>query len=520
MDDTLPKGNGALPVSPDSAYDWRWMLKAILSRPLIVLPIPAICVLAAVLFVSLRADIYTASTTLNVTNVRLSILREDAVYTEAQFDPTFLETQIQIISSEAVLADVVAALDGKQPEALAQAALDAETLERLRRPLNVARVGLSNLVNVAYTDGDPDRAAEVANLIARSYLAKLDKDRSDAAEAGSGWLRDRLQEAGPKAKIVSEALPPNRKSNTRGILIIAIAGAVGLAVGMVAAMAIAFFDKRLRSAEQVLRVTGRPCFGLVPWESRPAGVAGSLREAVEAPFSPLWYALRHASVVIGEGHAQAGKRLVGVTSVVHGEGKSTVAANLAMMNADAGKRVLLVDAQPYDMSLSKAFAPSTRSGLADLLRVANGELSAYITTDPATGLSFLPLGGGDAPEKAAQILWSSAMERLMPYFRRYDLVVFDLPPLLAVGDVHAAASALDGILLVVEWEAMTEGDLETGLQMVPVVREKLVGTLVNKSKEAGMRKVFSPFFQLLSHRRSPSRDVKGGKPAPQLKSVA
>ena len=515
MDRTLPMENRSLPASPDSAYDWRWMLKAILGRPLIVLPIFALCVVAAVLTVLARSETYTASTTLNVTNVRLSIIRDDAVYTEAQFDPTFLETQIQIISSASVLHDVVAALNGGEPaEAVA---LDAATLERVRRPLEVARVGLSNLVNIAYTDGDPQRAAEVANIVARSYLAKLDRDRSDAAEAGSGWLRDRLQQAGPKAKVVSEAVPPVHKSNMRGIVVIAAAGVVGLIAGMAAALAIAFFDRRVRSAEQILQATGRPCFGLVP---RKDGASGLLREVVDNPFSPLWHTLRHAGVAIGERRELVGGRLVGVTSIADGEGKSTTAANLALMNAGAGKRVLLVDAQPYDAALSAAFAPTARTGLVDLLRVANGELSSAVTTDPATGLSFLPLGGGDAPEKAAQLLWSSAMERLLPSFRRYDLVVFDLPPIVAVGDVHAAASALDGVLLVVEWGVTTETDIETGLRMTPAVREKLVGSLLNKADESGMRRVFSPFFKLLSRRSALAGRAKGRKPAAPLKRVA
>lgn len=513
----MPTGDRSLPIAPDSAYDWRWMLKAIISRPLIVLPIPVLFVLAAILIVLMRTDVYTASTTLNVTNVRLSIIRDDAVYTETQFDPTFLETQIQIISSDSVIADVAKAADGNSAGETTQNSLDAAVLERIRRPLSVARVGLSNLVNIDYSDVDPARAAEIANAVARSYLAKLDRDRSDAAEAGSGWLRDRLQEAGPKAKIVSEALPPLYKSNIRGLFIIVAAGAVGLAMGFGAAIAAAFLDRRVRSAEQVQQATGRPCFGLVPRTEGSKGTTGLLREVVDKPFSPLWYALRYASVLIGAGADAPGGRLVGVTSVSGGEGKSTTAANLALMNAGAGKRVLLVDAQPYDMSLSRAMAPSARGGLVDLLGTESGDLSSRITTDPATGLSFLPLGTGQAPEKAAQMLWSPAMERLLPSFRYYDLVVFDLPPMLAVGDVHAAAGMLDGALLVVEWGETTEEEIESGLRLAPAVREKLVGTLVNKSDEKGMQRVLSPFFSLLARQRSL---VGGGKkPAPSFKSV-
>lgn len=479
-----------LPVTPALPYDWRWMLKSILGQPLVVLSIAVVCLLLAVLFVALRPGQYTATTTLNVTNLRLALGRDDAFYAEAQFDPTFLETQIQIISSETVVNEVFRTLGGDATAPAAQP-LDAQVLQDMLRPLGVTRVGLSNLVNISYTASEPQKAADMANAFARAYLDKLNRDRQDAAEAGSSWLRDRLQEVGPKAQVVTEALAPVNKSNLRGIYIIAAAGVVGLMTGMIATLAFAFLDRRIRTPEQVVSVLGAPCLGMI---GTLIGDRDTLmRGTVDHPFTELWHTLHHVSVALQERQSSSRARLIGVTSFHAGDGASTCAVNLARMNAAAGKSVLLIDAQPYDRQLTEALAPTARTGLVDMLGVANGTLASGLVTDPVSGLSFLPLDRGDTPEKSAQLLWSPAMANLFPALERYDIVVFDLPPLLATADLQAAARHLDGIVLVLGWGEASEDAVETAIRLNPVVHDRLLGVVLNRVDARAMGKVFSPF---------------------------
>lgn len=489
--------NQQLPVTPTLPYDWRWMLKSILSRPLVVLSIPVVCVLLAVLFVALRPGQYTATTTLNVTNLRLALGRDDAFYAEAQFDPTFLETQIQIISSEAVVNEVFRAL-GDKASSQAPQPLDAQVLQDMLRPLGVARVGLSNLVNISYTASGPQKAAEMANAFARAYLDKLNRDRQDAAQAGSSWLRDRLQEVGPKAQVVTEALAPVNKSDLRGIYIIAAAGIVGLMAGMLAALVLAFLDRRIRTPEQVVSVLGAPCLGMV------ANLAGDrdtlMRRTVDHPFGDLWHTLHHTGMALRDRQNASKARFIGITSFQAGDGASTCAVNLARMNAAAGRSVLLVDTQPYDRQLTEALAPTARTGLVDLIGVANGTLAPALVNDPVSGLSFLPLDRGDTPAKSAQLLWSPAMSGLLPTLDRYDMVVFDLPPLSATGDLQAAARHLDGIVLVLGWGEANEDAVETAMRLNPVLHDKLLGVVLNKVDAAAMRKVFSPFASVFASR--------------------
>lgn len=102
-----------LPVDPTVPYDWRWMLKSIIGRPMIVLGLAALFMIVATMAVVMRTAEYQAVTTVSITNLRLAPGGGDAFYAEVQFDPTFLETQVYIISSETVINAVMRALAGK-----------------------------------------------------------------------------------------------------------------------------------------------------------------------------------------------------------------------------------------------------------------------------------------------------------------------------------------------------------------------------------------------------------------------
>jgi Mrp family chromosome partitioning ATPase/capsular polysaccharide biosynthesis protein len=524
LSNMIPVQARTSPVSADPVYDSRWMMRVILSRPLLTMLIPLLFALAALTFVLYRPAQYTATSTLNVSNFRLTLSRDDAFFAELQFDPTFLETQIQIIASESVLNDLLTRItiddvlgstsDSEEVGTIAsQSAIDPKKLEDFRRELSVQRVGMSNLVNISFTADSPQRAARVANAFTNSYLAKLERDRLDAAEAASSWLRGRLQEVGPKAQVVSEAVPPIRKSNPSGAIIIVVAGMVGAAVGVVAALALALTDNRIRSPEQVHRIFGVPCLGLVPTlgSRRWARKNGSLvlRKVIDQPLSSFWHALRQADISLRTIAAPTGPRMIGVTSTVPGEGKTTIAANFAYMKAKLGERVLLVDAQPYDLSLSTLLAPGASLGLADMLRRGETAVSPYIVgVDESIGLDVLPLGTTTPPDVAAQLLWSDAMTALMPSFADYDVVVFDLPPLIAMGDLTGAAQVLGSFVLVTEWGKLTSEALQTGISMNPLLHQKLAGVVLNRADRSRMKKVISPFATLLKRQSALVNDKR------------
>lgn len=498
-------------VLPPTPYDWKWMARSLLRGAIPTLLITLVCAILALGYVQFRPSHYTAQTILNITNLRLSSTDQDTFYGEALFDPTFLETQIQIIDSEPVARAVVGAQ--ATPDVTEQEAIDA-----FRRALVVERVGQSNLVRIAYTHASALSAADTANAVAKAYIEKLGTDRDRAVQSASSWLRDRLRGVGAQAQIVSEATPPLEKSDTRGILIIAGAVAAGGIVGMMLALAAGFFDRRIRDPRQVAAAVGVECLGVVP--SLPFGIpagaapAGAgefsfaaatsrLREVERGPVSPMWHAIRSAGGVATGSSVRT--RRVAVTSTLAGEGKSTIAANYALLAAQSGKRVLLVDTQTYDPALSHALAPGAGPGLVEFLVASEPSLGAFTLTDPKAKVDFLPLGNAAGVGESERILWTDRMERLFEQARDYDLIVFDLPPLVATGDLRAAAPYIDNVLLVLQWNAVSQDEVRAALDLAQPIRERLIGAILNKVSLSRRERWLSPELGIVSRQAQLAR---------------
>ncbi len=488
-------------VLPPTIYDWKWMAKSLLRGAVPALAITLVFAVLAFAYVQLRPSHYTAQTILNITNLRLSSTDQDTFYAEALFDPTFLETQIQIIGSEPIVRAVVG-------EGIAAGMPGQEAIDAFRRGLTVERVGQSNLVRIAYTHAEADRSAELANAVAAAYIEKLGSDRDRAVQSASSWLRDRLRGVGAQAQIVSEATPPVEKSDTRGILIIAGAIAAGGVAGIALALVVGFFDRRIRDPRQLVAAVGAECLGIVPSlppghqmaaGSSPAGefsfaaAASPLHDVDRGPASPVWQAMRSAGVS-GSGSPVRTRR-VAITSTVPGEGATTIAANYAQLAAQAGRRVLLVDAQTYDPALTQALAPGASAGLVEFLAAPEPELRSFVLVDPKASVHFLPLGGaGESP----RLLWTDRMERLFEQAREYDLIVFDMPPLVATGDMRAAAPFIDNVLLVLQWNAVTHDDVSAALDLAQPIRDKLVGAILNKVSLSRRQRWLSPEIAIVA----------------------
>lgn len=491
-------------VLPPTPYDWKWMARTLLRGAFPTLLITLVCAILAIGYVGLRPSHYTAQTILNITNLRLSSTDQDTFYAEALFDPTFLETQIQIIASEPIARTVVGA--AASPDLKGQEAID-----KFRRGLSVERVGQSNLVRIAYTHAESARAAEIANAVAGAYLDKLRNDRDRAVESASSWLRDRLRGVGAQAQIVSEATPPVDKSDTRGILIIIGAIAAGGIAGIGLALVVGFFDRRIRDPKGLVAATGVECLGIVPILPRrpPAGAAAAvpgefsfasaasrLRDIESGAVSPLWQALRSAGGTTGGSPIRT--RRIAVTSTLPGEGKTTIATNYALLAARTGKRVLLVDAQTYDPSLTRSLTPAGGAGLMEFLAATDSQLTAYTLADPKTGVHFLPLGNSAPAGEGQRLLWTERMERLFEQAHGYDLIVFDMPPLVATGDLRAAASFLDSVLLVLQWRAVSHDDVRAALDLAQPIRERLSGAILNKVSLSRRERWLSPELGLVA----------------------
>ncbi len=482
-------------------------------------------VILGFLISSVRPANYTAVARLLIDNRQLQLSQKDVVYAQSAVDLPFVQNQLELLRSEKVALKVIDDLKLAADEEFAgargllgfgpvgvgergveadssESAREAEVLKRrlalqhLQQNVSIGRVGESYTLEVRFTARTPKKAAAVANGIVNSYMQDLIAANNEKAQSATAWLRDRLRELGPNARVITEAAPPVRPDGPGTTSILAASAILGMMLGAAWAFARDLLDRSIRTPGAAAALIGAECFGLLPKVSRQGKWAGFAKRhsanrpartfhLLEAPlaigvsqplslFSQTMTRLR-TSLVREQGGLV---RAIGVTSALPGEGKTTLAVNLALSLVHAGKRVLLVDSASYEPDLSRIFAREAKAGLLDILQ-GSVDMSEAVWRDLDTSLHFLPLGRQPRP---GHEIWSERFETFLEQaFASYDFLVFDLPPLAPVSDVRAAAHSLDALLLVIEWGHTPAPTIDAGLAMSGPAKSKLAGSVLNKA---------------------------------------
>lgn len=170
-----------------------------------------------------------------------------------------------------------------------------------------------------------------------------------------------------------------------------------------------------------------------------------------------------------------------VTSAGPGEGKSTIAANTAAAFAAQGKRVLLVDTDLRSPSLHAFFNCSNREGLTTLLNENPESMKRLIQPTYQRNLYFLPTGV--LPPNPSEMLSSSIMDDWMLRMEdEYDLVVYDMPPIVTVTDAQIMAGKTDGTLFVVRSKVTDTAQMIRAKELLEHARAHIVGVVFNGHK--------------------------------------
>ncbi|MBO8157751.1 MAG: CpsD/CapB family tyrosine-protein kinase [Bacillaceae bacterium] len=169
-----------------------------------------------------------------------------------------------------------------------------------------------------------------------------------------------------------------------------------------------------------------------------------------------------------------------VTSAGPGEGKSTTVANLAVVFAQQGKKVLLVDADLRKPTVQYTFRADSTYGLTNLLTKQKSPQQT-IQQSQVENLSILP--SGPIPPNPAELLGSNAMKGLMEYLsQEYDIILFDVPPVLAVTDAQVLANECDGVILVVQSGGTDVDASKKAKEALLNAKGKLLGVVLNQKK--------------------------------------
>ena len=202
---------------------------------------------------------------------------------------------------------------------------------------------------------------------------------------------------------------------------------------------------------------------------------------ISAPFSRYAEEVRSIKLAIDVNRVVKTNKIVGFTSSVPDEGKSTTSTAFAILAAQAKARVILVDCDLRNPSLTRQLAPRAEIGLLDVLS-GNARLDDAICRDPATNLAFLPAVVKSRLANSSEILASDAMKKLFESLRgHFDYVVVDLSPLVPIVDVRAAAlSFVDAYILIVEWGKTNIETVQRALHSARPVHDKVIGVVLNK----------------------------------------
>ena len=178
-------------------------------------------------------------------------------------------------------------------------------------------------------------------------------------------------------------------------------------------------------------------------------------------------------------------RVVGITSAMRGEGKSTTAVNLSYALAQIDKKVLLIDADMRLPSVAKKLGMANTYGLSNILVDSSERVALRVSRFP-TQDNWHILTSGEIPPNPSELLSSERMKSLIAHFsERYDFIIVDLPPVNIVTDALVAAPFLSGMIVVVREDQTERKALNSCVRDIRMADTKLLGFVMNGAKEKG-----------------------------------
>jgi polysaccharide biosynthesis transport protein len=302
-----------------------------------------------------------------------------------------------------------------------------------------------------------------------------------------------------EARVISSATPGFKSGpNTRSIL--GSAAFFGVMIGFAACFLREMVDRVFRTRHQVEEVLRTNCLAVLPAlttsasddaqgvheqaESGERIIADRHRtfsRVVDDPRSAFAEGFRSIKVAADIAGAIRENKIIGVTSSVPKEGKSTIASNLAELMAHSGKRVILVEGDLRNRTLSRNLARGAETGLLEVL-AGKIDLQHAVYTDSRTGLTFLPAMIDSRLAHTEEIVGSKMFKQLLDGLRQdYDYIIVDLPPLAPVSDARATAGIIDSYIYVIEWGQTKINVVQHHLAAAGELYDRLLGVVLSKA---------------------------------------
>jgi succinoglycan biosynthesis transport protein ExoP len=314
-------------------------------------------------------------------------------------------------------------------------------------------------------------------------------------------------------KIVDRALVPDSPSSPNVKRNFIVAFLLGLMLGVGLAFAAHFLDNTIKNPEDLDKLTGLPSLGLIPHfaadgtgkgvYASPYGDASTQNqeatkvseiELINHLFPKISIAedYRNVRTSILFSRVDSDQRVIAFTSTQPQEGKSATLSNIAISFAQMGERVLAIDADLRKPRLHKIFQVRNTVGLSDVL-TGRVELEEAVQKTPVAHFSLLP--SGPHPPNPAELLNSKKMKELLAVVRdRYEIVLIDLPPVLAVVDPVIVAAMADMTILVLKTGKTTRKPLLRTIEQLRKAKARVAGVIFNDA-ETKKSAFMTPYFQ-------------------------
>ncbi len=410
---------------------------------------------------------------LQITNTQAEIEARTVI----SFDEQASDLEQKIIDTESSITSIqqeidLLLLDPNQTEALALKRAERKRQETLLDAYQKSYTSLlaSGKPN-ASSDPELTRLTSTLNLYQNTYIARL----SSLETIRLARLQDtpnviRLS----TADVSKNPVRPNFTQNTL------LGGAAGLALALAFVLALYFLDNTLQTDEDIQRVLKLTILGRIGLiENFPEESKTNLLVA-EMPRSPIAEAFRSLRTNLEFSAIDKPIRTILVTSSIPGEGKTTVAANLAAILSQSGKKVIILDTDMRRPGLHKLLGLQNRFGLSDLFRNRQDANTFSQTFEADASVSLKAFTSGGLPPNPAELIGSSRMTEIINEIEQdADFLIIDSPPMI-VSDAQNLASKVDGVLFVVKMGSTSKDEVQLAANLLAKTKARILGVVMNQ----------------------------------------
>jgi polysaccharide biosynthesis transport protein len=421
----------------------------------------------------------SASGLLESLRTKAAELKIQAAELSTQFGPAYpklsqINNQLKEIDTQLLIETrkLSGKIKGQYMAALQRESMLHEALEKQKQEANKLN---ESAIEFSLLKRDLDTNRQL-------YEGLLEKLKQAGVSAGLRSNNFRIVDV---ARVPTGPIEPNIPRNLSFAFMLGLISGVGLA------FLLEGLDNTVRTTEQAQMISGLPPLGMIPLGSRAAReganakrlVIATSKEVVElitqvrpqSQMAESYRALRTSLLLSSLG---APPKVIMVTSALPQEGKTTTSINCAVVLAQKGVRVLLIDADLRRPSIHKTLGMGPRSGLSNVL-TGSATLDSAITRSPILpNLDVLP--AGTPPPNPAELLASTNMRDVLQELRgHYDHIVVDTPPTLSVTDAVVLSPRADAIVLVIRSGQTTKQALRRSRDILMQVNAKVSGVLLN-----------------------------------------